>query len=196
MNSTLGSVVPLAMFIEGICWVIKMIDISNYDWQPWKFPGTWKFPGSWTFSSPWNFPGGLEIFRSWKFPAPLENSRILDISRPPGKFQGGPYLRSDTLWMRMRLKKKMRMKMKMEMRKRPKIRTMFKIILPSIAGARDLCDPNVPASACEYRTCKTLTRTHTQTSASPINLKFNLYKTSAANAEQIPASKPRLNFNI
>ena len=86
------------IFIEGICWVIKMIGILNYDWRPWKFPGTWKFPGSWTFSSPWNFPGGLEIFRSWKFPGPLENSRILDISRPPGKFQGGPYLRSDTLW--------------------------------------------------------------------------------------------------
>ena len=41
--------------------------------------------------------GGLEISRSWKFPGPLENSRILDISRPPGKIQGGPYLRSDTL---------------------------------------------------------------------------------------------------
>ena len=64
--------------------------------------------------------------------------------------------------MRMEMKKKMRMslkmkmKMRMEMRKRPKIRTMFKMILPAIAGARDLCDPNVPASACEYRTCKTL----------------------------------------
>ena len=70
---------------------------------------------------------------------------------------------------RMRLKKKMRIKMKMEMRmemrKRPKIRTMFKMILPAIAGARDLCDPNVPASACEYRTCKTLhPHENTQTS--------------------------------
>ena len=60
---------------------------------------------------------------------------------------------------------KMKMKMRMEMRKRPKIRTMFQMILPAIAGARDLCDPNVPASACEYRTCKTLhPHENTQTS--------------------------------
>ena len=55
-----------------------------------------------------------------------------------------------------KMRMEMKMKMRMEMRKRPKIRTMFKMILPPIAGARDLCDPNVPASACEYRTCKTL----------------------------------------
>ena len=64
--------------------------------------------------------------------------------------------------MKMRLKMKMRMRLskRMEMIMRPKIRlkirTMFKMMLPTIAGARDLCDPNVPASACEYRTCKTL----------------------------------------
>ena len=39
----------------------------------------------------------LEISRVLNFLQPLENSRILDISRPPGKIQGGPYLRSDTL---------------------------------------------------------------------------------------------------
>ena len=60
-----------------------------------------------------------------------------------------------------KMRMEMKMKMRMEMRKRPKIRTMFRMILPAIAGARDLCDPNVPASACEYRTCKTLTRTKT-----------------------------------
>ena len=66
---------------------------------------------------------------------------------------------------KMRMSLKMKMKMRMEMRKRPKIRTMFQMILPAIAGARDLCDPNVPASACEYRTCKTLhPHENTQTS--------------------------------
>ena len=30
-----------------------------------------------------------------------------------------------------------------------------------VSGTCHLCDPNVPASACEYCTCKTLTRTHT-----------------------------------
>ena len=64
------------------------------------------------------------------------------------------------VWMRMEMRMSMKMSEKIEMRMRPKkrvkMRTIFKIILPSIAGARDLCDPNVPASACEYRTCKTL----------------------------------------
>ena len=37
------------------------------------------------------------LSRSWKFPGPLENSRILDFSSAPGKFQGGPYLQSERL---------------------------------------------------------------------------------------------------
>ena len=72
------------------------------------------------------------------------------------------------VWMRMEMRMSMKMSEKIEMRMRPKkrvkMKTTFKMMLPAIAGARDLCDPNVPASACEYRTCKTLTRTQTQTS--------------------------------
>ena len=46
---------------------------------PGYFQGTWKFSGTGNFQAPWKIPG------SWIFPD------------PPGKFQGGPYLRSDTL---------------------------------------------------------------------------------------------------
>jgi len=38
----------------------------------------------------------IKMIKLWL--AAMEISRVLDISRPPGKFQGGPYLRSDTLW--------------------------------------------------------------------------------------------------
>ena len=62
-----------------------------------NFQGSGNFQGPELLAAPGIFQGDLEIFRSWKFPGPLENSRILDISRPPGKFQGGPYLRSDRL---------------------------------------------------------------------------------------------------
>ena len=61
--------------------------------------GYGNFQGPELLAAPGIFQGGVEISRSWKFPGPLEISRILDISRPPGKFQGGPYIRSDTLCM-------------------------------------------------------------------------------------------------
>ena len=46
---------------------------------PGIFQEAWKFSGPGNFQAPWKIPG------SWIFPG------------PPGKFQGGPYLRSDTL---------------------------------------------------------------------------------------------------
>ena len=51
--------------------------------------GSGNFQGPELLAAPGIFQGDLEILRSWKFPGPLENSRILDISRPPWKIPGG-----------------------------------------------------------------------------------------------------------
>ena len=51
-----------------------------------------------TFSIPWNFSRGPGNFKVLEISRPLENSRILDICSPPVKFQGGPYLPLDGLW--------------------------------------------------------------------------------------------------
>ena len=62
-----------------------------------NFEGPGNFQGPKLLTAPGIFQAAWKFRGPGNFKAPLENSRILDISRPPGKFQGGPYLRSDML---------------------------------------------------------------------------------------------------
>ena len=58
------------------------------------------------------------------------------------------------------------------------------ILYVIIPGACHLCDPNLPAPACEYCTCKILTRTNTNIGKNILLIYLNLIKLT--NSEKVP----------